>query len=506
VRTFALVIVLAAAALATAGSGFARPDRSEAALSLARLDVPRNLRVVSYYPADAGWTRMWEPWRLARLAADLRRLRTLNANTVRIVVSPPFFGYPTPAARYTARLRELVAIAGREGLHVQLTLFDWWGEYGDLAGSKRWAATLLAGYVDDPRIAFVELRNEIDPADAAAVAWARELVPWLRAFLRGRTPVTLSVGGVRPLDRLRALHAALPAASRPDFFNAHYFTGGGEAAEDLFRRLRAAVAPTPLWIGELGYPTSATVSGYEGVPLTRSAQEAAQAHYLRLCFTAARRAGLPDPGIWILDDFGPKAIPRSDVQAHEPEYAFGLFRVDGTAKPAASVVRRLFAGGPESGFNGSFEAVVRSGNGTALPGGWSVTVAQGVLVARHRGVARTGHASALISAVGNAAGAAALTIAPVDGSPRRGRRAELSAWIRGRTARGRFRLAIRWFDADHHDIGTGSSPATLPPGDAWRRVVVRSRPPARAAFARIAIETADLTGAVWIDDVAFAWR
>ena len=499
-------MVLAAAALLTAAPGSARPEGIEAAPSVVRLEVPRNLRVISYYPADAGWTRMWEPWRPARLAADLRRLRTLNANTVRIVVSTPFFGYPTPARRYTDRLGELVAIAAREGLHVQLTLFDWWGEYRDLAGSKRWATLLLGRYVLDPRIAFVELRNEIDPADAAAVAWARELVPWLRTFLRGKTPVTLSVGGVQPLEKLRALHAALPAASRPDFFNAHYFTGGGEAAADLFRRLRAAVAPTPLWIGELGYPTSATVTGYEGVPLTRSAQEAAQAHYLRLCFAAARRVGLPDPGIWILDDFGPNAIPQSDVKAHEPEYAFGLFRADGTAKPAAAVVRRLFAGRPESGFNGSFEAVVRSGDGTALPGGWSVTGAEGLLVARHRGIARTGRASALISSVGDAAGAAALTIAPVDGAPRPGRRGELSAWIRGQTARGRFLLTIRWFDADHRRIGTASSPATLPPGDAWRRVVVRSRPPARTAFARIAIEASDFTGAVWVDDVAFAWR
>ena len=132
------------------------------------LAVPKELRVVSYFPADAGWTRMWEPWRPARLAADLRRLRSLNANTVRVVVSPPFFGYPEPEPKYLDRLSELVSIAAAEGLHVQLTLFDWWGEYRDVVGSKRWASTLLAPYVGDPRVAFVELRNEIDPADADA--------------------------------------------------------------------------------------------------------------------------------------------------------------------------------------------------------------------------------------------------------------------------------------------------------------------------------------------------
>jgi hypothetical protein len=500
-------MVLAATALFAAEPSSARPEAAEATPSLVRLDVPRNLRVVSYYPADAGWTRMWEPWRPARLAADLRRLRTLNANTVRVVVSPPFFGYPVPARRYTERLRELVALAAREGLHVQLTLFDWWGEYRDLAGSKRWATALLGPYVDDPRVAFVELRNEIDPHDSGAVAWARQLVPWLRAFVGGRTPVTLSVGGARPLDELRALHAALPAAARPDFFNAHYFTGGGETAEREFRRLKAAVAPTPLWIGELGYPTSATVSGYQGVPLTRTAQEAAQAHYLRLCFAAARRIGLPDPGIWILDDFGPDAIPDSDVAGKAPEYSFGLFRTNGTAKPAAAVVRRLFSGRPESSFNGGFEAVVRSEDGAALPGGWAVMEVRQAAVRRDRAVARRGRASARISSdAAEGGGSATLTIAPVDGTPRPGHRVELSAWIRGGTAHGGFRLAIRWFDANHRRIAVSSSRATLPSSPSWRRVAVRSRPPARAAFARIAVETWSLGGSLWIDDVAFAWR
>ena len=131
--------------------------------------VPGDLRVVSYYPADAGWTRMWEPWRPQRIDADLRRLRSLNANVVRIVVPAHFVGYPVPEERYLERLREFVAIAARNGLGVQLTLFDWWGAYEDVEGSKRWARAVLERYVGDPRIAFVELRNEIDTTDAEAL-------------------------------------------------------------------------------------------------------------------------------------------------------------------------------------------------------------------------------------------------------------------------------------------------------------------------------------------------
>ena len=177
--------------------------------------------------------------------------------------------------------------------------------------------------------------------------------------------MTVSVAGMTPVRDLRALVAALPARARPDFFDAHHFTGGGELAEQVFSTLRDVAAPTPLWIGELGYPTSTTHSGFAGVPLTPSGQEAAQAHYFKLCFSALARLGLPAPGIWILDDFAPDAIPQSDLSGQEPEYHFGLFHEDGSAKPAAAAVRRLFAGRLETGFNGGFEAAAAAEDGTS---------------------------------------------------------------------------------------------------------------------------------------------
>ena len=500
---------LLASSLALPATGWAHADagRAESAPPrLARLDVPRQLRVVSYYPADAGWTRMWEPWRPARLAADLGRLRSLNANTVRVVVSPAAFGYPEPEPRHVGRLGEFVSLAAAQGLHVQLTLFDWWGDYRDVAGSKRWAAALLGAYIGDPRIAFVELRNELDPRDAAALAWARELVPWTRALLRGRTPVTLSVAARDPLGDLRALRAGLPGASRPDFFDAHYFTGGGEAASDLFRRLRDVVAPTPLWIGELGYPTSTTLSGYAGVPLTPSAQEAAQAHYLRLCFAASRRLGLAAPGIWILDDFAPGALPASDVSSREPEYTFGIFRSDGSPKRAAATVRRLFGGQHELGFNGGFESAVLAADGRPLPAAWSAVDLTGLELARDAAVARTGSASARLSAAAGAAGAGTLEIAPVPGVAAAGRRAEAVAWIRGRLGAGQVRLAVEWFDGAGRRVGRDSTLVTQLPATGWRRYTVAARRPGVASFARVSVGATAFTGVVWVDDVGFAWR
>lgn len=485
-----LGILCFAVCLASAGS-------AQAVADVDRLDVPRELRVVSYYPADAGWTRMWEPWRPERISADLGRLRGLNANVVRIVLAANFIGYPEPEERYRQRLREFVGIAARNGLRVQLTLFDWWGGYRDLEGSKRWARAVVEPYVGDPRIAFVELRNEIDPENADALAWTRELVPWLRNLLRKQTPVTVSVAGMTPARDLRMLVAALPPRTRPDFFDAHTFTGGCELAEQVFATLRAIAAPTPLWIGELGYPTSTTHSGYAGVPLTASGQEGAQEHYFKLCFRALARLGLPAPGIWILDDFAPDAIPQSALLGRAEEYRFGLFREDGSAKPAAGVVSRLFAGSIETGFNGDFEAVASAEDGVPVPAVWGSTGELRLVVDTR--LARSGLASGRI--VGRRGGSGTFVVAPVT-APVQNRRAELSVWVRGSGAA--LRVAIVWFDRRGRQVGQRWT--SVRAARRWRSAAVVARPPAGAAFARIVLRAHALQGSIWVDDVFFGWR
>ena len=463
-----------------------------------RLAVPSELRVVSYYPADAGWTRMWEPWRPLRIADDLRRLRTLNANTVRIVLPAHFFGYPDPEKRKLEHLREFVGLAERTGLHVHFTLFDWWTEYDDIEGSKRWARAVLKPYIGDPRLAFVELRNEVDTKDSQALAWTRELVPWLRDLLGRRTPVTVSVGGTTPVRDLRALAAALPVSARPDFFDAHYFTGGGEQAHSVFSTLRDIAAPTPLWIGEIGYPSSSTVTGYTGIPLTPSGQEAAQAHFFKLCFAALARLGLPAPGVWILRDFAAGAIPESDVSPREPEYHFGLFREDGSAKPAAAAVGRLFAGRFDTGFNGGFEAAATAEDGVRVPALWG-SVGDLRLVRDETG-SRSGAAAARVS--GPPGGTGFFIVTPVTAPVQIGRRAEVTAWVRGAGAM--VRVGIAWFDRDFGQVGERS--AVVSAGAAWRKVSLSTRPPAGADFARLVVRVEGLERTVLLDDVSFDWR
>ena len=313
------LLALAAALVALTGAG--------AAAAPTQLRVPEDVRSVSYFPARGGWTLMWTRFDADAIDRDFARVAWLRANTVRVIVPPNAFGYPAPSAEMSARLERVVELATRHELRVELTLFDWWHEYADVEGSRRWVAALLTRYAGDERIAFVELKNELGPQDPGAASWAAALIPYVRE-LTGK-PVTISVPALDPARDLRALRTALGGA-QPDFYSAHFYRRPELAAEHLAAAM-AAVAPLPLRLGETGYSTAMTYDILPGVPVSPSAREAQQAYYLRSLTAVAHRLGLPAVQPWILSDFTPNAIPPDDPAVHgnAREYRFGLFLLSG---------------------------------------------------------------------------------------------------------------------------------------------------------------------------------
>jgi hypothetical protein len=471
--------------------------RAEARPTLERLDVPKDLKVLSYFPADAGWTKMWTDWRPDRIDADLGRAATLHANTVRAIVQPDLFGYPHPSETYTSRLADFVALAAAHGLHVQLTLFDWWYRWDDVAGSETWVRELLQPYVNDPRIAFVELRNELVP-QPHVVAWARTLIPFLRDVLGGRTPVTLSVLGVDRTLGLQTLARRLGSVG-PDFWDIHYFGGGAEVMYQVLTRAKTAARGLPVWVGETGYPTTLSGSGYGGVPLTQSAQEAAQSHFFATAAWAARAAGLPPVGVWTLGDFVPAAVPDRVATPLDPELHFGLYHVDGSSKPAAAVVRAAFSGRVPVSFNGGFEAAVASTNGGSIPAQWSMT--GDASFAEDTTVAKEGRTSVRV-APRRSNGAESLSIVPANGGVRSRTRIAVHAWAERVTGNGDVSLVVEWVDGRNRVLRYVSSAALSKTGQ-WGRLSVAARAPRRAAYVRLDLVVRGTTSSVWFDGVSF---
>lgn len=297
------------------------------ATSAQRLDV-RALRLMNYYPADAAWSQMWSDYSHARIAADFAAIASLHANAVRIIVQPQAVGYPVVRPLMLARFRDMLSTARAQGLSVQLTLFDWWAGYGDVAGSTRWLTSLLAGQKGNPTIALVELKNELPVTSISAVRWAQQMLPVLSTVLPG-VPRTVSVSASSGIQGLAELTTVLPRTML-DVIDVHYY-GDPTKATAVLVAARAFAAGRPVVVGEAGRSTLAAGS------------DQAQATFFSDMAHATSTLGLPPPSPWILSDFAPGAIPTAN--ATPDEYHYGLRRVDGSWKPAASVVRSIFGGG-----------------------------------------------------------------------------------------------------------------------------------------------------------------
>src|SRR4051794_10518219 len=138
-----------------------------------RLAAVKTAKSINYYPSTAGWSKMWSSFDATKINADFAKAQALGATNVRAIIFPSTFGYPTPKAEYTDRLATFVSLADAHGMTVRFTLFDWWDGYSDVAGSTAWTSAILKPYKDDDRVISVELQNEFDTTNTAAVAWGK---------------------------------------------------------------------------------------------------------------------------------------------------------------------------------------------------------------------------------------------------------------------------------------------------------------------------------------------
>ncbi|XVV15332.1 cellulase family glycosylhydrolase [Actinoplanes sp. CA-131856] len=463
----------------------ALPARADSAPTLAgRMAAVRTANTINYYPSNAGWTYMWTSFDLVRIHADFNKAAALGADSVRAIVFPQTFGFPVPSSTYTNELSTFVDLAEANGLDVKLTLFDWWSGYTDVAGSITWAQTLLAPYANDPRVIAVELKNEIPPNDAAAMNWARQLIPAIRTTAP-TMPLTLTVDGASGATGMATLKTQL-ATTPLDYYDFHFY-GASERSLAEIRRAQTAVAPDEVVIGETGLSTL-------------SASEGEQGAYLARVFRAAGEAGIGSVAPWTLNDFAQGAIPtNSSVSAQPAQYKFGLHRTDGTPKFGASVVDAAWTTGstPNSILNLGFEAA-------AAESPWRQYLPQAGAAVVTTEAARTGIKSAKFSGTtrsgSNLPSLLTSPITPVQA----GQAWHAEAYARGVSAAGITEIALSWFDINGTWIGQNTS-NRLPTGTtSWTKLSVDTVAPAGAASVQLHLKSGDNTGTVYYDDVAIS--
>jgi Cellulase (glycosyl hydrolase family 5) len=447
------------------------------------------MRLMNYYPAADGWTKMWTDWNPAVLRADFARIRSLGANTVRIVVFPDTFGWPTISGDMATRFADTLKIAAAEDLGVQLTLFALWNSFQEIAQSRTWLEELLDPYASDPEIQLIELANEVDPSNTAEVAWVRALLPTLRSVMP-HTPSTVSVSGAEGPTGFAQLRREL-IGSPLDVADIHFY-GSDTLAYTWMLAAKQAAGPLPLLIGEAGYPVA--VSSYGGL----QAGVLRQAQWYSVVFAAARAAGVPPPAPWTLYDFKPGAIPAEvkDQVDNPNAYNYGLYSASGQWRLSVWVVERAFAG-QDVDFSGSTSGL--SGPDSLLV--WTPYLPQLGKLAYDPNIGYLRPGSIRLSSTSRGqTGAPSFYLVPTQPAIP-GQLWTVSVWAKGINVNGVAQLSLSWFDSSGAYLGEANS-SPLPSGNpSWTELVVRTRVPPHAAAIQLFLKSYDVAGTVWFDDV-----
>ncbi len=312
-----------------------------AGAQLTRRGQPVLLKGANYYPQWRPWSEMWRQWDGPQIERELRQAREdLGINAVRVMLPYNYTGKQNDGGKIPAvlivRLRELSQIAGSLDMRLLIALFDFSHDF-PAAGSPvearhlAYLRELIPLFADDERIFAWDLHNEPDHYEIWRDGDPQRVLSWLGRMadlvhaLAPKQLVTVGLGKHSNLwlpgpDGRRVIDYS-------DVVSMHSYDAGAIAGE--LGELRAHTAK-PILVEEFGWPT--------GPECVENYTEATQVGLYRTVLGAAkeRTAGV---FVWSLRDYDSPPTTRWDSR----EEYFGLYRADGSLKPAARELQALSA-------------------------------------------------------------------------------------------------------------------------------------------------------------------
>lgn len=213
---------------------------------------------------------------------------------------------------------------------------------------------------------------------------------------------------------------------------------------------------------------------------------------------------LPAAEPWILLDFQPGSLAFLGWPPNSDQYNFGLYRADGSPKPAAGSVSSFFDGSAvDLAFNNGFEQFDwDSETSLNLPLLWQVYMPSLGHFQIDTTVAHNGNAAAEIwNSSSSTDGNPSFFIAPI-ANISAGTQHTASTYVMGKNASGTTQICLAWFGADFDYIGQSCN-GSLSGSTSWEQISVTAKAPANVAWAEIFLTSYDNQGAAWFDDVGF---
>jgi len=288
---------------------------------------------VNYYPAQAPWRHFLTVSTPDQFDHDFDLIEAEGLNTIRIFLwYGGLFDCPgsgiVPNLAGFARLDALFHAAAARGLRVLVTLND----LPDLFEHPLYTEAdlpavqtdfIVTRYLNEPAILGWDVRNEGDVDYIRGYARHADVAAWLTRMaidVRAHDPNHLITAGWEE-DSNQTIDDV-------DFVSFHHWT----TADALHSRIVALRGATgkPTVVEEIGYSTA-------------SAGETNQADYLQAALQTAETDHVAGWIVWQAFDTRPEwaCNPPDCPGPDNAEYHFGLWRADGSPKPAAQAIHAL---------------------------------------------------------------------------------------------------------------------------------------------------------------------
>ncbi|MCX6050601.1 MAG: cellulase family glycosylhydrolase [Chloroflexi bacterium] len=290
---------------------------------------PYALAGINYYPQTSPWTKFWPEYRATTTRADLKLIRQLGLNTVRIFIAYTDFGGDKVDPVNLAKLKDFLDQAQANELKVIVTLFDHHTDHHLSAWSAddRHLAGLIPAVATHPAILAWDIKNEANRdyglnTPALTNAWLRHIANTVHRY----DPYhLLTIGWSTP-------EAATAMTNTVDFISFHYFEDSTAYGERL-ARLLAAAPDKPVILQEF---VMSTWNSFWPNGHTEEEQAIYYADLLR------QHRNQPTAGylVWTLHDFDSVPLAEFSLPWQQATQAhMGLIRRDGSLKPAAALIR-----------------------------------------------------------------------------------------------------------------------------------------------------------------------
>ncbi len=322
--------------------------------------APVTLKGTNWWKRDSPFADSWALWDGPQALDELAKARDLGVNTIRVGVP-----YDTGAAKVlwdcksfddpdcshdwvnpwmVNEMEQLLQIASVHGMKVIFSLFDWSDSFpqpGDKAARIQsiYLHGIVTPFVNDDRVLAWELHNEPDNYQTWAeggvdkvITWAQQTSALIRA-LDPTHPITVGVGNYANLWKPGP--GGLTLLDLSDFVSFHCYDVGALGAQIAAIRARTG---KPIFLGELGWPSGPSKYSTADAHYDVATQNYLYTEMLRV----AKEQHIAGVAQYTLFDF-PNGI-TTGFKRDSIEENFGLFQLDGTAKPAAAIFRDQYSG------------------------------------------------------------------------------------------------------------------------------------------------------------------